>query len=153
MNSTKITAASVHAEVEVLRTEMGEMKSTLDQILAALNAQAQKPAPKTTKKAEAPKQPVEFIRADGTKTMAKSQKQADAWKKWQESSNPEVAAQVKANKAKEPAICRELEKRLGAPEGTFQKSSFTHEEAVAAGFKGTRKQLKELKTEVRAMFA
>ena len=111
----------------------------------------------TTAKADtrkgAPKELVDFVKRDGTVKRV-SAAQAAAWEKgrnrWEENQNAEVAAQVRAAKAREPELTRALEKALGIKAGSLKNTACTAEQARALGWKGTRAELKAIKARIRA---
>ena len=149
----KYTLTQAQQEIGTLRADMSAMNEKLDQLIAMMSAQ-QKPTPqKAAKKAEAPKEMVTFTKKDGT-TVQCTAAQAEAWEKWRSKELSDAQKgrldAIQKSKASEPARTRELEKRLGVPEGSFESTACTLEQAVTAGWKGTRKQLKDIKTQIRA---
>lgn len=95
------------------------------------------------------KRTVEFHTHDG-RVLYCSPEQLPYWEASQKG-YPERQAKVEAGKAGDPAVCRELEKRLGLPTGCLKTSGTTREEFLALGVdrSWTRKMLKDLKNEIR----
>lgn len=95
------------------------------------------------------KRTVAFTTHDG-RVLYCSPEQLPYWEASQKG-YPEYAAKREASEAGDPAVCRELEKRLGLAPNTLTKSAISAKEFYALGVspKYTRKMLHDLKDEIR----
>lgn len=139
--------------LEQMMTMMAAMQAQLAAQQADIDAL--KGAPKSVGKSapkSAPKELVEFRKKDGTTRMV-SAAQAAAWDKYRSRELTEgqkaTIQLIRESKTAEVERTRALEKALGVPTGSFENTACTHAQATAAGWKGTKAELKAIKVRIR----
>ena len=139
---------------EMMMEQMMEMMKAMSERISALES-TPKSAPARTGKSQpkAETKKVPFTKADGT-VIYGTQAQVDAWTQYRnrtltDGQKARIEA-IKAGKLLEPKRTRALEKALGIKANSLKSTACTADECRALGWKGTRKELKELKAQVRA---
>lgn len=145
------------AQAQGMEQMMAQMMQMMEQMQARMTAlestQAQASTGKAQSKAESEKVP--YTKADGTVIMV-TQRQFDNYTRNAERAKnrtPEqqkVIDDIKAAKAREPELTRKLEKALGIKANSLKNTACTAEQCRALGWKGTRRELKAIKAQVRA---
>lgn len=153
--SNKANNAWMQEMMAQMMTQMQEqMQEQMQAMLAQMmSAQAQASTGKAQPKAEGEKVP--YTKADGTVIMV-TQRQFDNYTRNAERAKnrtPEqqkVIDNIKAAKAREPELTRKLEKALGIKANSLKNTACTAEQCRALGWKGTRRELRDIKAQVRA---
>ena len=149
--------ASKYVTLDQFNAFAQETNATLKLILERLDAPQASPADNRQEKKNdgidytkpSKTRTVEFHTHDG-RVLYCSEKQLPYWEASQKG-YPEYAAKREASEAGDPAVCRELEKRLGLAPNTLTKSAISAKEFYALGVSPswTRKMLHDLKDEIR----
>lgn len=152
MANTRKSAQS--AQMEMMEQMMEMVKSMNERISAledAPKAQTQKAQPKAEEK-----KMVDFVKRDGT-VIRVSEAQAANMERWRTPKDDadaqkraEMSKKIADAKAREPELTRKLEKALGLKPNSLKNTACTADECRALGWKGTRKELKALKAQIRA---
>ena len=155
--ATRKSAQGAQAQgMEQMMAQMMQMMEQMQARMTALEstqAQAKASTGKAQPKAEDEKVP--YTKLDGTVIMV-TQKQYDNYMRLAEGAKnrtPEqqkVIDDIKAAKAREPELTRKLEKALGIKANSLKNTACTAEQCRALGWKGTRRELKAIKAQVRA---
>lgn len=140
--------------MQMMSAMQAQMQAQQADIVALKSGQTSSKSGKKSTKKSAPKKPelVEFRKADGT-TKLVTPKRAAAWEKYRSRELTEgqrnMIQTIRESKTAEIERTRALEKALGVPEGSFKTTACTHAEATAAGWKGTKAELRTIKAQIR----
>lgn len=142
------------AQMMEMMTQMMEQMKLMSERMDALENERKTRTCKAQPKAEEKKM-VDFVKRDGT-VIRVSEAQAANMERWRNGAKEPTEAQqkridaIKASKAREPELTRKLEKALGLKPNSLKNTACTADECRALGWKGTRKELKALKAQIRA---
>ena len=143
------------AQMMEMMAQMMEQMKLMSERMDALENERKTRTQKAQPKAEEKKM-VDFVKRDGT-VIRVSEAQAANMERWRTPKDDadaqkraEMSKKIADAKAREPELTRKLEKALGLKPNSLKNTACTADECRALGWKGTRKELKALKAQIRA---